>query len=611
MRLLCLAAFLLLISFEARAGGCTAQREIVKKDDYGTYEMVRYLCSANPGKEPPLLRISFFRFDEGLAGSIITHTPLPEFESAFGAFEAIENDVTAAAKSLFEGFGGQINYDFAMSNVSWSIKFNGDTLLQKLVEDDDADNKKKRKKVSLPSQPRQVRFLKSNSFALNDSTIVLKEISSTILNTTRWPSGYKFAYDACDGSFIACTTLWRYISASDFDLLLQDMREFARGGSGKQIVPDYERNFRLYAYLGQQGMPSDFLSIYTNLELGCGGDGWNFNYSGRPLKFGAAIIENLTDRPIHIEDFRGLATAAGGLRPSGATASTPPSTASLNLPARTLGPHARVLLPLQISFGPASTRAWDIDGANGTYANIRNSKDKVFEQKVQVTPRKSYTVRKAKDSFREPEIPSNVEYLFGPELSLTGLVADGQEFSLQRAVTAKDKDKDKDAEPTDTVDLSLSVDVALPASSSSGGQEEGISCPILFIWSEGAGYWIAAGKVLHQANGADREMTEVIPLPRLQTHFRLVEQEPETSYIKDARLRLTLSDARQIELRPRQAYSRIIHAYTSIDIDFDLPDTISRDDVVASEMVLTGYYQRYNPNLSLIRNGSKNVLMRN
>lgn len=106
-------------------------------------------------------------------------------------------------------------------------------------------------------------------------------------------------------------------------------------------------------------------------------------------------------------------------------------------------------------------------------------------------------------------------------------------------------------------------------------------------------------------------MTEVIPLPRLQTRFRLVEQEPETSYVKDVRLRLTLSDTRQIELKPRQAYTRIIPAYTSIDIDFDLPIEIARDDVVASEIVLTGYYERYNPSLSLIRNGSSRALRAN
>src|SRR5262249_49361866 len=150
----------------------------------------------------------------------------------------------------------------------------------------------------------------------------------------------------------------------------------------------------------------------------------------------------------------------------------------------------------------------DIEAAKRVYANIRNSKDKIFEQKVQVSPRKSYTVRKSRDSFREPEIPSVVDYVFGPEFSFTGLIIDGQEFFPQREKAQKDgdknKDQDQDAALPDTTDLSLSVVVLPPATS--GGQEEAISCPILFIWNEESGYWIAAGKVLHQANGADREM---------------------------------------------------------------------------------------------------------
>lgn len=46
-------------------------------------------------------------------------------------------------------------------------------------------------------------------------------------------------------------------------------------------------------------------------------------------------------------------------------------------------------------------------------------------------------------------------------------------------------------------------------------------------------------------------------------------------------------------------------------VSFDLPHEIAKDDVVASEIVLTGYYERYNPSLSLIRNSTRRVLRTN
>jgi hypothetical protein len=64
------------------------------------------------------------------------------------------------------------------------------------------------------------------------------------LNTPRWPAGYKFTYGGCD-DFLSCTTIWRYITASDFDLLLQDMRDYVAARLRKpgdttasQLVPD-------------------------------------------------------------------------------------------------------------------------------------------------------------------------------------------------------------------------------------------------------------------------------------------------------------------------------------------------------------------------------------
>jgi hypothetical protein len=598
----------LMVTTESLAGACVPQTETIKKHDDST-EMIRYLCSANPGKDAPTLRISFYRLDEALAGSVVTSVSLPELQTAVGPFLTVDNDVAAEARTLFQQYGSQRDYDFANSDVSWNIDLN-DTHLESAVDQVDDTSAKRKKSSARPRLVRHIRYL-SGAFSLTDTSPVLGEIENTLLHTTRWPAGYKFFFAGCDDDFISCTTLWRYITASDFDLLLQDMRDYVRktiakvsDRSASPIVSDYERSFQLERYLAQNGMPPDFLSVYTGIEQGCVGDGWSFMYSGRPLTVDVAIIENLTDQPIRIDDFRGLASTEKGLRPvSKSVALAKDNPVSLKLPPQSLDAHARLLLPIRIKFGAAGLQDGDLDTAKATYEKIKTSNDTIFEHQIQITPEKKITVRKAKESFAEPEAPADTEYLFGPEISLGGLVADGKEFALQ--VVPEQPQKKSTADDSGGADADKSPPAAIGKLSFSiwvGPDQGGISCPILYYREEASGSWITLGKVLDQANGADKEMTQIVPLPYLQTHFRLNEEEPEVSYINDAVLRLTLADARRVEVRARQAYSRIISAYTSSEIDFDLPEGVSASDVVTSEIILSGYYERYDRMLSLVRN---------
>lgn len=609
MRRFCIAVIFLAVLSEARAATCEPKKETIKKDDV-TIDVIRYQCSENSGS--PTLRISFYELDEALAGSVIANIKFPELQSVIGPFDTIENEVTAAAKVLFDGYGAQTEYDFSTSNVSWNIDLNGTTIAQKPEDGPDA---KRRKQPPGPRDVRRIPYLTSDSFSLAEKTIVLREIANTILNTTRWPTGYNFIYSCDDPStLIACTTIWRYVNQSDFDPLLLNMREFVRNAGPKRlatraistIVPDYERHFKLYGYLAQQGMPADFLSISTNLESGCEGDTWNFRYSGRPLTMRFAVVENLTDQPIRVDGFRGMASGAKGLRAdSESVARSTGEAASLNLAPQNLAPRAKLAVPLRLAFSSLAREGWNLDSAKEHYEAIKKSKTRVFEQKVEVSRRNSYVVRKSQDSFGAPTLPADVAYLFGPELSLVGLSAGGVDYTLPKGEPSRSTPAgNSDLQPSGISNLSLSVRLS-PVASSSGSSEDAISCPILYYWNAETSSWVTLGKVLHPAKDADSEMTQVISLPYLETRFRLAEEEPEVSYIRDATLKLSLKDNRQVELRPRQAYSRIIPAYTSIDIDFDLPSGISREDVVSSELSLTGYYERYNPAVSVVRGISR------
>src|SRR5262249_41031848 len=125
------------------------------------------------------------------------------------------------------------------------------------------------------------------------------------------------------------------------------------------------------------------------------------------------------------------------------------------------------------------------------------------------------------------------------------------------------------------------------------------SCPYLYAWSDRENAWTSYGKVLHVAEGRQRESIEQVKLKELATRFRLAEEEPENAFIDHIQLRLETTDGTIFALTPdvpelsrRDNNYANIPAYKSIEFTFILPDWLDRASVRQSTLILTGYYER-------------------
>jgi hypothetical protein len=569
----------------ARADVCVQGSHKLSYQD-NTADVQDYRCALGADKNSPALRVTFYRLDEALAGSLVK-TAIPEIEEIMGRLTIIDNDVSKIAHTLFDSYGSHNTYDFTAANFTWTLRISDDGNLGAAnAEDDDAGpSPRSRKKPPRPTKVRDVWYLLRGDHSLTSKQIVMSAPTVTILNTDHWPDKpYKLFYDAgCPAPYIACTTVWRYIAPPDFDLILNDIREYVRRADQKlkrtasfdKIIPDYQKSLDLYRYLAQQGWPEDFLAVYTKIGLEeCTGDVWSFTYGGRPLTLDVAILENISDQPIRIEDFIGSRNTSQNIRPVSA-AGAGENAGSIGLAAANLDAGAKLALPLRITFAHTGDE-WTLDSAEEMYNTIRSSKQQVFDLGIGKTnPR---NIRKTRDSFKEPEVPTASDYLYGPAMSLSGLVIDGKTYSIPNSANP--------ASPNDAPtsnNLSFFVEV---------GPADG-SCPVLFSWNEDAKSWISLGKILHRARGSENEMAETIKLPAFQSHFRLAETELEASFIKSITMKLTLDDDRVIELSPRQFSKGTIPAYSSIDFDFDLPSDISVNEIAQTAISINGYYERY------------------
>jgi hypothetical protein len=125
------------------------------------------------------------------------------------------------------------------------------------------------------------------------------------------------------------------------------------------------------------------------------------------------------------------------------------------------------------------------------------------------------------------------------------------------------------------------------------------SCPYLYAWSDKDRAWKSYGKVIHVAQGPDRETAEEVNISEFSTRFRLSEEEPENSFIDKVELRVETDDGAIYSLRPniqkltaRDKQYLFISAYKSVDFGFKLPKWVSRRNVRRSTLIVTGYYER-------------------
>jgi hypothetical protein len=168
-------------------------------------------------------------------------------------------------------------------------------------------------------------------------------------------------------------------------------------------------------------------------------------------------------------------------------------------------------------------------------------------------------------------VPSFAAYFYGPELDLRGLVLNGRRLDFESASRNF---------------------MRLTAGEGYG------SCPYLYAFDGET--WVRRGKVIHTANGRERETTQRVSLAGLTTKFRLSEEELEVSYIDEVALELDLAGGGSIVLRPdaaslaeRDGRHAVIRAWETLELEFKLPPHVAAAEVERSTLAITGYYRPY------------------
>ncbi len=164
-------------------------------------------------------------------------------------------------------------------------------------------------------------------------------------------------------------------------------------------------------------------------------------------------------------------------------------------------------------------------------------------------------------------------YTYGPEAHFSALVINGENFKLS-------------GNSANFLQLTM-------------GDESG-SCPFLVSWDPKVQDWVSHGKVLHEATGADREMSEVKTFDGFVGRFQLQEREAELAKIDRAFLDIETRDGNMVrlltdhpQLRSRDSQRLHLHWGELAEFKFELPDWIKPSDVVRSKLNLRGYYERY------------------
>ncbi|MGZ8399760.1 MAG: hypothetical protein ACXWVI_00435 [Methyloceanibacter sp.] len=550
-------AVLCLGASPSRAEQCVASfREIEFPD--GSARVKNYVCKTD-GSSEPQVRVEFDRLSEAAAGSLIQGEPYPDMERAFGKVRLVNNAVAAETKKIFDQFGIKKVVDYLCYSFQVSTAAGGTGY-----------------EVSGGcGEQRTLWFLKQGNIEMPLIPDVERYRAST-----QWPASYNFTYSECTSELdpIGCTSLWRAARPKDFanysqnmvaynrmlDLEADSSDEIVQADNSGEMAPEYEDSLKYFAlvdYLTGGNWPDDFV-IISGRFAGCAEI--EFLLEARELILDVAFLQNLSDRPVSIDGLLGSEVEEGQLRKKASAGTT--STGRISLATEQLQPGETIAVPLAISF--VADEFGDQAESEKVFKRIQASKSgAIFQQ------RPSGPIRKVRESFDPPKAFKPATYMFGPELRLSGLVMDGKSIVFDQA----------------------SRNFMQLASFT----EEG-SCPYLYSWDDGLKTWVHHGKVIHVANGKDKEATETRQFEGFRAKFRLAEEELELSYIDHVKLEIELKDGGGMTLAPdfaamnaKDGSYATIKAGDRIEFSFALPPSLKPEDVKQSTLAITGYYRRY------------------
>lgn len=539
----------------------------------GSTKLVTYLCKAQ-GDPAPTVRVEFHRLSEAAAAGVVAGKPWPEVSAVLGKARVIENAVRTEALNLYKLYGITEDREDAFHFQAIG-----------------GDATQPPEKVSAGQGRKSITYLTyPDTMGLTGQSMALPDDDKLIRSTQRWPDDMKFFYkgEDCKPGNYGCVTLWRYLQADDltrFEERWQAQQAMMRvDNPDLAAATDHNEEpmptpgsgpIKLLQYLTKDTWPEDF-AVVTGAYNGCGG-GYDFSYYPRQMVLDVAVIQNVSANPMTVGDLLGTQVEDTGLRPPAPPMRGVVAAGVVPIPGTVgkLAPGERAIVPLKMTFvaptGLSGVFSGKLSDARKIYAEVE--KLPAGTVITEEPPGEQNTLQKTKESFRAPELPKVTPYMWGPELTLKGINADGKRIMLDE---------------TSANFLELTA-----------GDGYG-SCPFLYSYDEAKTTWVSHGKVIDNADAASKELTQDMPVSVFSTRFRLAEEEPEVSEINRVVLKVTRKDGQTLTLDPDDVrlkdkddrYVRIL-AGRAINIAFSLPPGLKRDDVASSSLSVTGYYRRY------------------
>lgn len=540
-----------LASLSPAAAACLADTREINLGGENAVRTAQYVCGYGEDADQKL-RVEFHRLSDVAAGAILAGQTPEALKPILGDPRLIKNEAGDAYRSLLDRFGTTIESDHIVLNVEAPQK--GQSLEGSVTTS------------MTPSLHK--RFSSDLDLAFE---LASPSDFDVIHNTNRWPERINFFYHETDATALdlaaEAVTLWKYVTRKDIDDFAKDWKAINRIYGEEQYVTD--NKYRdLIALLTENFWPPDLLIGNGGVGQGCD-PGLIMRVNARPVLLEIAVIENMSGEAVRIANFFGGARNEDKLRPplakgqDGAGPNAFPE-------ALEIAPGERVTVPLKIVLAPPPTDYLFGYPAPQIHALFKNAPEGTV---VQLKGSGERPIQKAASSFKAQSKPTFKTYAYGPEIDLAGLDVNGATVLFEER-------------SANFLELT--------------GQNEGGSCPVLYVWRDSVKDWARRGKVIHDAKGSANAMTERVNFMGLVTRFRLTEEEFERALIDRVVLVLMLKDGREIWLKPNVpemaeadgAHQKIV-AGQVVEFSFDPPEDTAPVSVERSSLVISGYYERY------------------
>ena len=409
----------------AAAGGCLKDTRQTKVDQANVARLLGYLCTSDQDAQTRV-RVQFQRLSGLATGVVLNGGSAPWLSALYGNYQVADNDVLKEYKTLTSRFG---------SAVREIDEGGGDAIHLGLLAVTAAQVAGGN--LSETTRGRKGQVVRSFRLApLPDIPLVDETLQ--ILNEQTWPASLNMSYggNAQDEntSPADALSLWRYLTAADARQYAERLRRYNalvvdRSYFERKALP---RSMELLNYLTAAGWPENFFYVSTEMVKSEPCLTMDFKVEQYSFEVEAAVIENVSAKPIMISQLFGQAVGSNQLRRA---ASSPSTTCRQMLPGEpvTLAPSSRLIVPLWLVFAAEDPITVSMKDAAGQAEERKQAQESfrkimtrppgsVFRTEIYSALRgdtrgkekDTYVIRKVRESFKPPSYPTRSDFASGP-----------------------------------------------------------------------------------------------------------------------------------------------------------------------------------------------------